>query len=200
MPCFLFRREASGAFALARNWPSINGGGYWVDFDNDGDLDLLHAADGKSRLHRNTGGELKDVTQSSIGRIGNLGCPIWADFDSDGDPDLLAPDWDHRIRLLRNDIALGNHWLQVRLRGTPPNTQAVGARVKLTAAGRTQIRDVLLSTSSACPLTACFGLGEATRVDALEVRWPTGRIERIEGLQADRVVMIEEKKPQADGR
>ncbi|MBI4603408.1 MAG: ASPIC/UnbV domain-containing protein [Planctomycetes bacterium] len=57
--------------------------------------------------------------------------------------------------------------------------------------GRTQIRDALLSTTSAFPLTACFGLGEAALVDVLEVRWPTGRVERVAVTEVDRVILVE---------
>lgn len=96
-----------------------------------------------------------------------------ADFDQDGDLDLIVNNFNHEPYLLRNDSAAG-HALQVRLRGTRANRDAIGARVTVFAAGRTWHRRVagaegyLTQSSSVIHV----GLGEVTAVDRVEILWP----------------------------
>ena len=95
--------------------------------------------------------------------------------------------------MLRNEGSSG-HALVVRLIGTRSNRDGVGARLHLTAAGRTQIREVKAGSSylGQNDLRQHFGLGTNTRADRLEVKWPSGQADIVEGLPANLIVTIRE--------
>ncbi len=108
------------------------------------------------------------------------------DYDGDGDLDLLVNNVDDAPDLLRNDTPSSGGWLAVRTRGTASNRDGYGAQVILEAGGRRQVREVRASRgflSSSDP-AVFFGLGGATSVSRLEVRWPSGRHETfpVEGI------------------
>jgi hypothetical protein len=101
---------------------------------------------------------------------------------------------DDRPFLLHNEGG-GNHWIEVSLTGEVSNRSAIGARVKITAGELTQFDHVRAGGSflSGNDLRLHFGLGGHARVDAMEIRWPSGRIERLEKLDVDRILSIREK-------
>lgn len=100
--------------------------------------------------------------------------------------------------LLRNATGTANHWLKVRLVGRVPNTAAIGAVATVEAtigdAPRTLVRRVSSATTwrSMDDLVQHVGLGEATQVDAVHVRWPGGRVERFPVEGVDRTVELVE--------
>ena len=99
--------------------------------------------------------------------------------------------------LLRNDGgSSAGHWISLRLRGTKSNRNAVGARVELKAGGLTQIDEVHAGDSyiSHSDWRLHFGLGSATTVDEITVRWPSGAVEKLTKVKADQVVRIIEGK------
>jgi hypothetical protein len=121
------------------------------------------------------------------------------DIDNDGDLDILVSNNGQDAELLRNDVPRGGtraNALLVRLRGAGRNTDAIGARVRLTSGSRTQIRDIKAGSSylSQNDLRAHFGLGTAARADRLEVVWPSGRTEAVTNVAANQIVTIEEGK------
>jgi hypothetical protein len=95
--------------------------------------------------------------------------------------------------LLRNDTSGGGHWLKVKLVGVKSNRGAIGARVTAHYGGKVQAQEVLSQSSfySASDPRLHFGLGAATKAD-LEIRWPNGNRERVENVQADRLVVVRE--------
>lgn len=97
-----------------------------------------------------------------------------ADLDGDGDLDLVLTANGGPCRLLRNDQTLGNHWARLTLVGAGKNRSALGATVRLTAGGVVRERVVTAArgylSQPELPLT--FGLGKATAIDKLEIRWP----------------------------
>ncbi|MBI4574745.1 MAG: ASPIC/UnbV domain-containing protein [Planctomycetes bacterium] len=125
---------------------------------------------------------------------------VLGDFDGDGDTDIFV----HRIQgerhlFLRNAARPSRHRLVLCLVGAPPNTGAVGARVRVVAGGRAQVREVACGWGylSGHDLALAFGLGDATSVASVEVRWPSGRVQSWEGLPADHRVTPREGEPEA---
>ncbi|MCB1032348.1 MAG: CRTAC1 family protein [Acidobacteria bacterium] len=127
-----------------------------------------------------------------------------ADFDHDGDLDIavnhntgdrpLAPQGP--AVLLRNDVGSARSWLSVELRGTQSNRDGVGAQVTVEAGGLHLLRQAEAGSSYASQQSSRlhFGLGEATVVDRLTVRWPSGVTETFEDLPArSRVRIVEEE-------
>jgi hypothetical protein len=117
-----------------------------------------------------------------------------ADFDNDGRLDLLVSNANAVPLLYHNLQPTGNHWVQVMLQGTPPNTFAVGARLWMTAGGQTQVGFVNGGNgfASQSALRVHFGLGQAMQVERLEVAWPSGARQTFVNLQPDRMYVIVE--------
>ncbi|MBT7311037.1 T9SS type A sorting domain-containing protein [bacterium] len=147
----------------------------WGDFDNDGDLDLYLAKHGQyDRILRNDAGTFVEVALGVNETGGNANGMAWADFNDDGKLDAYVANDNGQNVMLVNGVDNGNHWLKVKLTGDTVNKSAVGARVTVTAGGRTMVREVTTSTGylSQAPLMLHFGLGAATTVDAMTVYWP----------------------------
>jgi len=124
-----------------------------------------------------------------------------ADFDGDGRLDLVINNNNETPSLYLNNLRKTGHGLELKLVGGPgSNRDAVGACVRLTAGGKTMTRYVEAGSgyASQSMLPVHFGLGAAEGVEGLEVCWPSGRVERIEGAAlrdaggANRLVRIEE--------
>ena len=125
-----------------------------------------------------------------------------ADFDNDGDLDIAVnhnpgdngvPERAH-ARLLRNDLGTRRGWIAVELRGTTSNRDAVGAEVRLEAGNLRLLRQVTAGSGYASQHSRrlYFGLGDATAVERLEVRWPSGRVETYEDLAPRQLLRLVE--------
>ena len=116
----------------------------------------------------------------------------YADFDNDGALDIITNTnpgdsgdaSKARPALLRNNIGVRRNWLAVELEGTQSNRDAVGAMVTIEAGGEKQLRLLSAGSGFASQNSArlYFGLNDKTQVDALTVRWPSGRVERFERI------------------
>jgi hypothetical protein len=95
--------------------------------------------------------------------------------------------------LLRNVTGAGNHWLGLKLIGHGGNRDGIGAVVHIRTAAGEQWNHVTTSVgyASSSDLRVHFGLGAATRA-AVEIRWPSGTVSRVEGVQADRYLTVRE--------
>jgi hypothetical protein len=203
-----------GIGAPSRN--TLTFGLFFFDFDLDGRLDLLqvngHLEDEintvqpsqhyrqPAQLFWNAGPdqrscfievpreELGDVAEPIVGRGS-----AYADIDGDGDLDVIMTQVGGAPRLLRNDLVSDRHYLRVRLIGQQSNRDAIGARCRLVQAdGMVQERRVTPSRSylSQSERVLTFGLGANPAVGRLDIDWPGGSTETIEGLMADREVTI----------
>lgn len=190
-------------------------GARFLDYDNDRDPDLFVASGHPFApvakvwpdvryaeppfLFENEGGRFRDVARERgealrPPRVGR-GVAV-ADYDNDGDPDVLLLTVGEPPRLLRNDGGSRSGWLGLRLVGTRSGTDAIGARVAVTASGRTQVR---ARVGGASYLTSSdprllFGLGSLGRADEVEVRWPSGHVERLGPVEGGRYVTVTEGK------
>ncbi|MEA3413305.1 MAG: CRTAC1 family protein [Pseudomonadota bacterium] len=193
----------------------------WVDYDNDGRMDL----------HSLPGGMYRQTESGRFEETGRFDLPgqfflsgarsTWADLDNDGARDLLVAlkrnlkpglsakllgkteedkgEW--TLYAVRNEPS-ENHWLQIDLTGDDANRQAIGARVEVDAAGRTQVNPVGHAEGaffSQGHYRAYFGLGPGEAVDAVRVIWPDGGVQVLEGAGSDRRLVIERETIPVDG-
>jgi hypothetical protein len=203
--------------------PFVGWGTKFFDYDNDGWLDLFVAnghvypqVEGafpggmyrqRKLLYRNkrdgTFDEIAAKAGQALMQARVSRGAAFGDYDEDGDVDIIVNELDGVPMLLRNDGgSKAGHWISLRLTGTKSNRNGVGAKVSLTAAGLTQIDEVRGGDSylSHSDRRLHFGLGAATKADSVTIRWPSGAIEKLTNLPADRVVTIVEGKSEAAGR
>jgi len=218
----LFRNLGKGLFedvtfpsgAGPPTLPFVGFGAGFLDIDNDTDLDLAivnghvmnsasHFRPGAKEAQRNLllrnegNGRFRDVTrQAGPGfEIENVSRTLAAaDVDNDGDLDLLVTNNAGIADLLRNGGVTGSNSLLVRLVGTQSNRNAIGARVRATAGGKTQVREVRAGSSylGQHDLRVHFGLGRTTAVERLEIRWPNGQTETVPNVATNQIVTITE--------
>jgi hypothetical protein len=196
--------------------PYVGWGTKFFDYDNDGWLDLLvvngHVypqiegayPEGMYRQRMLFYRNLRDGTFAECGA--ELGAGLterrasrgaaFGDYDEDGDIDVVVNNLDGPPTLLRNDGgSSAGHWIKLKLIGAKSNRNAVGARVTLKAGGLTQIDEVRAGDSyiSHSDWRLHFGLGKATTVDEITIKWPSGKIEKMNKVAPDRVVTVTEK-------
>ena len=171
-------------------------GAVFADVDNDGDLDLII---GISRtrsgfenflLLNDGSGIFTDATdQSGIEQLG--GDLAVGDFDEDGFVDLFYPSYTRgRASFYRNN-GNNNHWLRVELIGIESNRNGIGARLFADAGDLRQMREILGGLGrQQDEKVAHFGLAQHTQVDRLEIRWPSGQVDVLENIPADRKIRV----------
>jgi hypothetical protein len=143
----------------------------------------------KKRLFHNEGGRtFKDeaARHGLDSKKDGRGVAV-ADFDNDGRLDMFVTNADDEPFLYRNILPTGAHWLGFLLEGTKSNRAATGAQVRVTSGKTTWLRYVNGGNGFGSQSTARvhFGLGQATKIDSVEVRWPSGLKQRLSNLQID---------------
>jgi enediyne biosynthesis protein E4 len=207
--------DATFSSKLAYSTYHMSGfGTRFMDYDNDGMRDLFmangHVLDNIERYHagtqyaepklmfRNSG---HGIFQNVSDRLGpdfqlarvSRGAAI-GDFDNDGDLDILVSNNGQAPQLLRNDGGNANHWLEILLIGTKSNRDGVGARVKVSA-GDLVLYDQRkggMSYQSAQDPRLHFGLGQRSKIDEIEILWPSGMVTKLSNLKSDQIVAVEE--------
>jgi enediyne biosynthesis protein E4 len=186
----------------------------FLDFDNDGFLDLFIVNGGlldnielykkgvtyaqKKLLLRNLNGKFvneterygQDLLKPTVARGAAFG-----DYDNDGDIDIIVVNSGQPPNLLRNDGGNLNHWLKLKLIGTKSNRDAIGARVTVVAGDLKQVDQVRGGGSylSASDYRLHFGLGDRTHIDLLEIRWPSGTVQELKNTKIDQILTVREQ-------
>ena len=184
---------------------SLGFGTRFIDFDNDGWLDILvgngHIWDNVKQidtkqsyaqpvqLFHNQGGTPQNHAGFTeiTAEAGLDETPyvvrgmLFGDIDTDGDVDVVLCQSNRPAVILSNEIGNANAWLTVKLVGTDGNMDAIGAQVQLETNGMTLLREVICGASylSGNDLHLSFGLGNATRVDNLQIRWHNGDVQKL---------------------
>ena len=156
----------------------------FVDYDNDGLLDLITLSERGTRLFRNLGGD-SWAEVSTAGRLNTLAPSAKAtfqsiaigDLDGDGDDDLVIRESNGKLRIWRNDGGERNASLRVRLTGRVSNRSALGAKVDLRAGSLRQTIETSSASPAVAPADVIFGLGSRTAADAVRVLWPSGIVQ-----------------------
>ena len=171
-------------------WNEGDNAPVFVDLDLDGRKDVYLASSNYVGthgwfFHQKDDGTFEDLTSASgVGQVSAEG-PVFIDYDLDGDLDLVlgtgtyngaAPT--NAVHFYRNDVGQDSNWTRIELVGLGvghSNVDAIGARVKVTAGGRTMMQEVLAAnghSGGGQTRVLTFGLGAACEIDAIEVRWP----------------------------
>jgi len=220
----LFRNDGGSSFVdttldagiSSATLPFVGFGVGFFDFDNDADLDLSivngHVIDNtalfragsthaqRKLLFQNTNGrrfaEISQQSGSGFAKDGVGRTLIGGDIDNDGDIDLVVTNNGGAAEILRNTGGNARNAIEIRVVGTRSNRDGLGARLTITAGGRTQVREIKSGSSylGQNDLRAHVGLGEATRVDRIDVRWPAGQTESIRDVAANQIVTVTEGK------
>ena len=213
VPSAVYRNDGTGHFtndadALGLTPVSVMGAQF-LDFDLDGDLDPVlgpgsHPLKNMQPLlvYRNDGGErFVNVTPLSDPRYyGKFHGMAVVDHDRDGDPDLYVNNGgvmlsDHWRDLFLVNTTRGRHWLHLRLIGTTSNRSAIGARVTVTwGGGRKLAQEVAAGQGFGATNSPylMFGLGDATEVESVSIRWPSGTTQALPVLSADQALVVTE--------
>ena len=195
----VYQRMTEGEVGTIVSDNSLSLTNLWADFDNDGDLDCFVTNDSTPRdWYYVNNGDGTFTRIDSLAITENFGAHYGAtagDYDNDGDLDLYVSGTTASKGLYRNDLPAGNHWVKIRCTGiggtTGSNYSALGTmvRAKATINGTPtwQMREVSAQNSfnSQNALDVHFGLGDATVIDSLVIRWPGGIVEYLTDVPTD---------------
>ena len=220
----LYKNNGDGSFTYASFSSGIgtitqrfSGWGVrFMDYDNDGwkdvmvaqghDLDNVELTTPTLRyrepmlLARNMGKDFADVSaqSSSVFQIPWVGRGMAVgDIDNDGRLDALVTTNDGPVHVLHNETQTANHWLLLKLVGHTSNRDAIGAEVRVKTQHGSQLGIVTTASSylSSSDKRLHFGLGTDEVVEEMEIRWPSGIIQKLQNVHSDRIMQIDEPGP-----
>ncbi|HEY0005695.1 MAG TPA: CRTAC1 family protein [Pyrinomonadaceae bacterium] len=203
-----FADVSYAAKLAAISYPYVGWGTKFFDYDNDGWVDLF-IANGhvypqlenyrqRKLVHKNN----RDGTFTEVAE--QLGAPLlekrasrgvaFGDIDNDGDVDLIIADLDGPAQLLRTDLSNNNNSVLIKTVGVKSNRAGIGARVKIVSGNLTQVEEVHSGGSyiSQSDLRLHFGLEKRTRIDLIEIRWPSGTVDRVTNANVNKILTVKE--------
>lgn len=195
-----------------RSRPYVGWGTGFFDLDNDGWLDLFAVnghvypqmdqissgaryKQGKLLFINNGDGSFCDASDQGGAALSELRVSrgaAFGDLDNDGHVDIVVGDLDNSPMILKNEGEKSNHWITLELGAKQGNPLAIGARIKVTTGKVVQTEEIRSGSSylSQNDLRIHFGLGGATKVDEMEIRWNSGKTEKISNITADKFYAI----------
>ncbi len=217
----LYRNNGDGTFddktfpaGFGLNTQYLGWGVAFFDFDNDGWPDLLLAnghvypevdsqhlgsnfKEPRILYHNNGNGTFTDISTSAgpaITAVSSSRGLAVGDLWNDGRMSAVISNMNAPPSLLVNDARNGNHWIAFRTVGSKSNRDGIGARITVKAGARTLVDEVRSGSSyiSNNDMRVHFGLGGATKIDWVQVRWPSGLVERFENLSSDSIHTLKE--------
>ena len=177
----------------------------FMDYDNDSDVDIFktngalkHLYGQEDQMFQNEGGgKFRDISlelgkyfsEEFVGRGACMG-----DYDNDGDLDIFVLNLNERCIFLRNNKGNLNNWIILNLKGTSSNRDAIGARVKLTAGGKTQTAHKKSTTGylSQNDPRMHFGLAKNEIINKIEIIWPSGKVQTFENVKVNQILEVTE--------
>src|ERR1700730_2371748 len=217
----LYRNNGDGTFddvtyraGLGLNTQYLGWGTMFLPFDNDGwpvrllanghvypEVDSQHLGSNfqepRILYHNNGDGKFTDISAGTgpgiTKAMSSRGMAI-GDLWNDGRLSAVVSNMNAPPSLLANQVRTGNHWVALRMIGTKSNRDGIGARVRVKTGTRTLVDEVRSGSSfdSNDDMRVHFGLGTAAKIDWVEVRWPSGLLEKFESLGVDGVRTIKE--------
>lgn len=205
---FLYENDGMGNFTLHPSIPSWDMGNSfgsaWLDFNNDGYLDLTVSNNGTSAnrlnfLYLNNGDDSftnQDSDDATLTPLRDF-CSTVADYNLDGYPDIFTPSYSLTLvhGLYKNNGG-PNNYISMRLEGVESNRSAIGARIRCYANGMTQTREVSSNSGQYCgsSFLQIFGLGTSALVDSITIQWPSGIYQTIQKPAINMMHYITEPK------
>jgi hypothetical protein len=217
----LYRNNGDGTFndatfpaGLGLHTQYLGWGAMFFDFDNDSWPDLILAnghvypevdkyhlgsnfQEPRVLYHNNGNGTFTDISASAGPGITTpasaRGLAV-GDLWNDGRMSVVVSNMSARPSLLVNEVRTSNHWIAIKTEGTKSNRDGIGARITVKVGKRTLVDEVRSGSSydSNNDMRIHFGLGSATKIDGLEIRWLSGRVERFENLAVDTIHTLKE--------
>ena len=217
----LYRNNGDGTFddktfpaGMGLNTQYLGWGVMFVDVDNDGWPDLLlvnghvypevdsqhlgsNFQEPKILYHNNGNGTFTDISASAgpgITTVSSARGLAVGDLWNDGRMSAVISNMNAAPMLLVNDVRNGNHWIAFHTVGSKSNRDGIGAKITVKAGARTLVDEVRSGSSyiSQSDLRVHFGLGAATKINGVQVRWPSGLAERFENLPVDSIHTLKE--------
>lgn len=206
-----FRYVSPATRILQLSSPRSGWSNGFIDYNNDGWKDLFSAngdvdnlvpeAPQHDTMFENVDGKTFVDVSSEMGndflRGGFQRGSAFADFNDDGFLDIVVTSLNQKPRILMNSAGNGNRWLMIEARGHKSNRDAIGTKFKLTTpSGRVLYNHVTVSVGfmSSSDRRVHFGLGGETSAATIEVRWPSGAVQRLTDVPAGRILKIEEPR------
>ena len=217
----LYRNNGDGTFddvtfaaGLGLYTKYLGWGTMFMDVDNDGWPDLLlvngHVYPEVTKQHlgsdyeeprvlyHNLGnGKFADISETSGPGItterSSRGLAV-GDLWNDGRMSAVVSNMNEPLSLLVNQVKTENHWVGIKTVGTKSNRDGIGAKIRVQAGGRLHVDEVRSGSSfdSNNDMRVHFGLGKVAKIDWIEIRWPSGLMERFEGLALDKIHVLKE--------
>ncbi len=217
----LYHNNGDGTFddktfpaGFGLNTQYLGWGVMFVDVDNDGWPDLLlvnghvypevdsqhlgsNFKEPKILYHNNGNGKFTDISASAgpgITTVSSSRGLAVGDLWNDGRMSAVVSNMNAPPALLVNDVRNGNHWIAFRAVGTKSNRSGIGARITVKAGARIFVDEVRSGSSfiSNSDMRVHFGLGSTTKIDSIQIRWPSGLVERFENLPVDSIHTLKE--------